>query len=150
MVIVLAFLLTKGVAQAVTPFIRQDDWPFLLPAGTTGVLPTSYYNVSEGRWLNSACGRHRPARHPHDRGADLRDRLRRARSGHVARAPPASGRASRSTRCSASRLFASCVWVQLLYWPGTLAPSVLMAAAAVWLLLWVAPAGAARAVARPR
>ena len=47
-------------------------------------------------------------------------------------------------------LFASCVWVQLVYWPGTLAPSVLMAAAAVWLLPWVAPAGAARAVARPR
>ena len=38
-------------------------------------------------------------------------------------------------------LFASCVWVQLLYWPGTLAPSVLMAAAAVWLLPWVAPRG---------
>ena len=53
-VIAVAFVLTQGVAQAVTPFIRQDDWPFLLPPHTPGALPTGYYDLSEGRWLNSA------------------------------------------------------------------------------------------------
>lgn len=139
-VIVLAFLLTKGVAQAVTPFIRQDDWPFLLPAGTTGVLPTSYYNVSEGRWLNSAwwavIGQH---------GTPTTAALTYA----IGYAVLVAGM-WRVLHLSGIRpglvvdallgiaLFASCVWVQLLYWPGTLAPSVLMAAAAVWLLPWAA------------
>ena len=50
LVIAVTVLLTQGVAQAVTPFIRQDDWPFLLPPDTLGVLPPSYYNDSEGRW----------------------------------------------------------------------------------------------------
>ncbi len=45
-VIAFAVLLTRGFAQAVTPFIRQDDWPFLLPAGTPGVIPTRYYDLS--------------------------------------------------------------------------------------------------------
>ena len=35
-------------------------------------------------------------------------------------------------------LFASSVWVQLLYWPGALTPSVLLSAAAIWLLPWAA------------
>src|SRR3954466_1055789 len=52
-VIAAAFVVTEGVAQAVTPFIRQDDWAFLLPEGSPGAVPPSYYNVSEGRWLNS-------------------------------------------------------------------------------------------------
>ncbi|WP_353508552.1 hypothetical protein [Intrasporangium sp.] len=139
-VIAAAFLLTQGVAQAVTPFIRQDDWPFLLPAGTRGVLPTSYYNLSEGRWLNSAwwavVGQHGTA-------------TTAALSYAVGYAALVAGmwrvchRAGIRPRPAVDALlgialFASCVWVQLLYWPGTLTPSVFVAAGALWLLPWAA------------
>ena len=139
-VIAAAFLLTRGVAQAVTPFIRQDDWPFLLPAGTHGVLPTSYYNESEGRWLNfawwAAVGQH---------GTPTTAALTYA-VGYAAlvagmwRVLHRSGIRPRPAvdALLGITLFASCVWVQLLYWPGTLTPSVLMAAAAMWLLPWAA------------
>ena len=30
-VILGASLLTRGFSQAVTPFIRHDDWPYLMP-----------------------------------------------------------------------------------------------------------------------
>ncbi|WP_353354398.1 hypothetical protein [Intrasporangium sp. DVR] len=137
-VVVAAFLLTRGVAQAVTPFIRQDDWPFLLPPDTSGVLPTTYYNVSEGRWLNWAwwavVGQHgtpTTAALTYAVGYALLVlgmwralRLSGLRTGPVVEA------------LLGLALFASCVWVQLLYWPGTLTPSVLMAAVAMWLLPW--------------
>jgi len=140
LVIAAAFLLTGGVAQAVTPFIRQDDWPFLLPAGTDGVLPTSYYNESEGRWLNfgwwAVVGRH---------GNATTAALTYA-VGYAAlvagmwRVLHRAGIRPRPTidALLGIALFASCVWVQLLYWPGTLSPSVLIAAAAMWLLPWAA------------
>ena len=139
-VIAVAFLLTKGVAQAVTPFIRQDDWPFLLPAGTRGVLPTSYYNISEGRWLNYAwwavVGQH---------GGPTIAALTYALGyallvAGMWRVLHRSGIRPRPAVdvLLGIALFASCVWVQLLYWPGTLTPSVLIAAAAIWLLPWAA------------
>lgn len=139
-VIAAAFLLTRGVAQAVTPFIRQDDWPFLLPAGTQGVLPTSYYNVSEGRWLNFAwwavVGQHgtvTTAALTYAVGyAALVAGMWRVLHRSGIRPGPAVD------ALLGIALFASCVWVQLLYWPGTLTPSVLIAAAAVWLLPWAA------------
>jgi hypothetical protein len=52
-VLAVVFVVTEGLAQAVTPFIRNDDWAFLLPPNTHGVLPISYWDKSEGRWLNT-------------------------------------------------------------------------------------------------
>src|SRR6478736_2519744 len=52
-VLAVVFVVTEGLAQAVTPFIRNDDWPFLLPPHLKGVLPISYWDKSEGRWLNT-------------------------------------------------------------------------------------------------
>ncbi len=139
-VIGVALLLTEGLAQAVTPFIRQDDWPFLLPANTHGVLPPSYYDSSEGRWLNTAwwslIGRH---------GGPTSAALTYA----VAYALLVAGlwRVLRHARIRPRpavdallgiALYASAVWVQLLYWPGTLTPSVVVGATAAWLLPWAA------------
>ncbi len=135
-VIAAAFLVTEGVAQAVTPFIRQDDWAFLLPEGSPGAVPPSYYNVSEGRWLNSGwwwlVGQH---------GTVTTAALTYA-TGYallVAGVWRVLHRAGVRPRPAVDALlgvalFASSVWVQLLYWPGALTPSVLVAAGAVWLL----------------
>lgn len=137
-VLLAAFLVSGGVTQAVTPFIRQDDWAFLLPEGTPGAVPPSYYNASEGRWLNSAwwwlVGQH---------GTTLTAALTYAvayallvagawRVLHVAGIRPRPA----VDALLGVALYASCVWVQLLYWPGTLTPSVMWGAAALWLLPW--------------
>jgi hypothetical protein len=135
-----AFLLTRGVSQAITPFIRQDDWPFLLPANTHGVIPPRYYDISEGRFLNSAwwvvVGQH---------GTPTTAALTYA-LGYAAlvagmwRVLHRSGIRPRPAVdvLLGVALFASSVWVQLLYWPGALTPSVLVAAVAIWLLPWAA------------
>ncbi|GGM86345.1 hypothetical protein GCM10009721_08910 [Terrabacter tumescens] len=135
-----AFLVTQAVAQAVTPFIRQDDWPFLLPDGTKGVLPPAYYNSSEGRWLNTlwwqVVGQH---------GTPTTASMTYA-VGYLAlvaglwRLLHLSGIRPRPVAdvLLGLALYASAVWVQLLYWPGALTPSVLVAAAAAWLLPWAA------------
>ncbi|GAA2740394.1 hypothetical protein GCM10009868_02420 [Terrabacter aerolatus] len=133
-----AFLVTSAVAQAVTPFIRQDDWPFLLPDGTQGVLPPAYYNSSEGRWLNTLwwqlIGQH---------GTPTTAAMTYA-VGYLAlvagvwRVLHLSGVRPRPVAdvLLGVALYASSVWVQLVYWPGALTPSVLVGAAAVWLLPW--------------
>ena len=136
--VTVAFVVTQGLAQAVTPFIRQDDWSFLLPDHSPGAIGPSYYNISEGRWLNTGwwwlVGQH---------GTPTTAALTYA----VGYALFVAG-AWRVLHLAGIRprpvvdvllgvaLFASCVWVQLLYWPGALTPSVLVAAASIWLLPW--------------
>ncbi|NUS41699.1 MAG: hypothetical protein HOP97_08765 [Terrabacter sp.] len=138
--IAFAFLVTQGVVQAVTPFIRQDDWTFLLPDDQPNVAPPRYYNISEGRWLNTGwwwlVGQHgtpTTAALTYALGyallvAGMWRVLRRSgvRPGPVVDA------------VLGVALYASCVWVQLLYWPGALTPSVLVGATAIWLLPWAA------------
>lgn len=138
--IAVAFLLTQGVAQAVTPFIRQDDWTFLLPDRTRGVVPPSYYNISEGRWLDTAwwfvVGQH---------GTPTTAALTYA-VGYALfvagmwRVLHLSGIRPRPVvdAILGIALYASPVWVQLLYWPGALTPSIIVAAAAIWVLPWAA------------
>ncbi|WP_076264144.1 hypothetical protein [Intrasporangium flavum] len=139
-VVAVALLVTEGLSQAVTPFIRKDDWPFLVPAGTTGVPSAVAHDLTEGRWLNTAwwhlvgqygtpttaaltyaagyallvAGLWRVLHHAGIRPGPLVDAL------------------------LGLAVFASAVWVQLLYWPGTLTPSVLVAAAGAWTLPWAA------------
>ncbi|WP_076264143.1 hypothetical protein [Intrasporangium flavum] len=135
-----AFLVTQGVAQAVTPFIRQDDWTFLLPDNTKDVVPPSYYNISEGRWLNTGwwwlVGQHgTPASAAITYAIGYAVlvagmwrvlRLAGVRPGVVVDA------------LLGLALYASAIWVQLLYWPGALTPSIIVGAAAMWLLPWAA------------
>ena len=140
LVIIAASLLTRGFSQAVTPFIRHDDWPYLVPAGTEGVTSVAEHDLYEGRWLNTlwwaVVGQH---------GTPTSASLTYA----VGYGFVVAGM-WRVLRLSGIRprpvvdvllgvaLFASAVWVQLLYWPGALTPSVLVAAVALWTLPWAA------------
>ncbi len=139
-VLAVVFVVTEGLAQAVTPFIRNDDWPFLLPPHLEGVLPISYWDKSEGRWLNTVwwtlIGQH---------GSATTAALTYAVAyvllvaglwrvlHHVGIRPGLV-----TDVLVGVALYASAVWVQLLYWPGTLTPSVVVGAVAVWLLPWAA------------
>ncbi|TQM64991.1 hypothetical protein [Humibacillus xanthopallidus] len=135
-----ACVLTRGFSQAVTPFIRHDDWPYLVPANTPGVTSVAEHDLYEGRWLNTlwwaVIGQH---------GTPTSASLTYA----VAYALVVAGM-WRVLHLSGIRprpavdallgvaLFASAVWVQLLYWPGALTPSVVVAAVALWTLPWAA------------
>jgi hypothetical protein len=140
LVIVAASLLTRGFSQAVTPFIRHDDWPYLVPAGTPGVTSVAEHDLYEGRWLNTlwwaVVGQH---------GTPTSASLTYAVAyGFVVagmwRVLHLSGIRPRPVvdALLGVALFASAVWVQLLYWPGALTPSVLVAAVALWTLPWAA------------
>jgi len=139
-VVAVALLVTEGLAQAVTPSIRLDDWPFLVPAGTSGVQSAVAHGLTEGRWLNTAWwqavgqyGTPTTAALMYTAGyallvAGLWRSLHRA---GIRPAPLVDALLGLA-------VFASAVWVQLLYWPGTLTPSVLVAAAGAWTLPWAA------------
>src|SRR5262245_39613524 len=48
-------LLSSGVLQQLlTPYIRRDDWPFLLPPDTPGAGDPLRKVEEEGRWLSYA------------------------------------------------------------------------------------------------
>lgn len=139
-VLVLALVLTDAVSQAIAPFIRRDDWPYLLPPDTPTAAGVVAKNLNEGRWLNSAwwyvVGQHSTAT-----SASLTYvaayvvfvaglwRLLRLRLPRLHWAVDA---------LLGLTLFVSVIWVRLFYWPGTLTPSMLVAATGVWTLPHVA------------
>lgn len=118
--------------QVVTPFIRRDDWPYLLPTRVPGSFDIYARNLAEGRWLNYlwwlVVGQHESPSVASvvyalayaffvvgfTRLFDLRGRL--------------------ATGLLALAVFASPLWERLVYWPATLTPSVIVAALAVWTL----------------
>jgi hypothetical protein len=128
--------LTDAVSQAVTPYIRRDDWPYLLPPDTPTAAGVVAKNLLEGRWLNSAwwyvIGQHSTA-------ASAAVTYAAAYALFVAglwrvvrlRLPQLHWAVDALLGLA---LFVSVVWVRLLYWPGTLTPSVLLAATGVWTL----------------
>ncbi|MEW1953700.1 hypothetical protein [Terrabacter sp. NPDC080008] len=137
-VIAFALLVTEALPQALTPFIRQDDWPFLVPENTSGVTSVAEHDLYEGRWLNhlwwAVIGQH---------GTPTSAAITYAvgyalvvaglwRVLHLAGIRP---RPLVDVLLGVA-LYASAVWVQLLYWPGVLTPSVLVAAGALWTLPW--------------
>ncbi|MHA3835044.1 hypothetical protein ACXR8F_04890 [Terrabacter sp. AAH1] len=140
LVIAVAMLVSDGIAQVVTPFIRSDDWPFLLPAQSPGVGSVLSHGFTEGRWLNTAwwaaVGQHGTPTSASVTYA-LGYGLFVAGTWRVLHAAGLRPRLVVDILIGVA-LFVSAVWVELLYWPGTLTPSVLVAAAAVWTLPWVA------------
>ena len=138
-VLVVALVVTDAVSQAVVPFVRRDDWPFLLPPHTPSATDVYAKNLLEGRWLNWAwwlgIGQH---------STPLAASLTyvTAYVVFVAGLWRVLRPADRDLHWAVDALlglavFASALWVQLLYWPDTLTPSVLVAAIAVWTLPWV-------------
>jgi MFS family permease len=121
-----------AVSQLVTPFVRRDDWPFLLPAGVPGIDDPLDKVREEGRWLSYGwwfvVGQHgTPATavvvlftayvlfvlglwRLFDEGGVISGAL------------------------LAVALLLSPLWVRLAYWPGTLSASAVVAAVAVWTL----------------
>ncbi|GAA2022951.1 hypothetical protein GCM10009740_10100 [Terrabacter terrae] len=139
-VLAVALVLTEAFNQAVTPFIRHDDWPFLVPENTAGVTSVAEHDLYEGRWLNhlwwAVVGQHGTPT-----SAAITYALGYAllvaglwRVLHLAGIRPRP----LVDALLGLALYASAVWVQLLYWPGALTASVLVAAGAVWALPWAA------------
>jgi hypothetical protein len=140
LVLLAASLLTRGVSQAVTPFIRHDDWPYLVPANTPGVTSVAEHDLYEGRWLNTlwwaVIGQHGTPT-----SASLTYAVAYALTvAAMWRVLHLSGIRPRPAvdALLGLALYASAVWVQLLYWPGALTPSVVVAAVALWALPWAA------------
>jgi hypothetical protein len=135
-VLLVALVLTDAVTQALWPLLRNDDWPYILPVHTPGTIDNYLKNQREGRWLNYvawlAVGQH---------STPLWASLTyvAAYAAFVAGLWRLLWRADTRTPWPVQALvglalFASVAWVRLLYWPGTLAPSAIVAAAGVWLL----------------
>lgn len=135
-VVVAAVVLTEVWAQALAPWIRRDDWPYLLPDNTPTATDVVAKNLNEGRWLNSAwwfvVGQHGTA-------------LSASLTYVTAYVVFAVGLwrllrpVDRTLHWAVDAVlglavFASALWVRLFYWPATLTPSLIVAAVGVWTL----------------
>ncbi|GAB3047750.1 hypothetical protein GCM10027053_02090 [Intrasporangium mesophilum] len=135
-VLVIALIVTGVWEQAVAPFIRRDDWPYLLPSHTPGAGSVLSKDLHEGRWLNTLWWKV-IGQHSTPLSASLT---------YVAAYLGFVVGFWRILRLAMPRLhwavdallgftiFVSALWVQLFYWPGTLTPSVIVAAVGVWTL----------------
>ena len=130
--VALGVLASGYVAQVVTPFIRRDDWPYMLPMDIPGGSDVWRKNLTEGRWLNYVwwlvIGQH---------GTPVMASVLFALSyaffvvGFV-RLFDVRGKVAAGLLTLA--VFASPLWERLVYWPATLAQSIIVAAVAVWTL----------------
>ncbi|WP_392544414.1 hypothetical protein [Oryzobacter telluris] len=127
--ITVALVVSGMVAQLAAPYIRRDDWPFLLPRGTSGTADPLDKVREEGRWLGYAwwllVGQH---------GTPLTAVF--VLVGSYALFAVGFWRLFDSTGWVAgtllgAALLVSPLWVRLAYWPGTLSASAVVAAAAV-------------------
>jgi hypothetical protein len=126
-------LFGSGVlGQLLTPFVRRDDWPFLLPGGVPGVADPLDKVREEGRWLSYGwwfvVGQH---------GTPV-TAVVVLFAAYVLfviglwRLFDEHGIVSGALLTLA--LLLSPLWVRLVYWPGTLSASAVVAAVAVWTL----------------
>lgn len=130
--ILVVALVTGLVMQVAHPFIRHDDWGFSLSSDEPGSTDIWIRNQYEGRWLTwvwwRLLGQHLSivmatsvfvvAYSAWVVGMVRLLRLRRWWHQTIA----------------ATALLVSTTWIQLVYWPGTLSPSMVVAAVAVWTL----------------
>ena len=131
-----ALFVTGAVTQAATPFIRLDDFTYMVPEGTTGVPNVWRRNLLEGRWLTYAwwfvIGQH---------GTPLSASIMYVTAYVLLVAglwrvlhlglPDLHWGVDALLGLS---LFVSPIWVLLFYWPATLTPSTVVGATALWLL----------------
>ncbi|CAN7147756.1 hypothetical protein LJR027_000029 [Terrabacter sp. LjRoot27] len=130
----LALVVTGAVLQVAHPFIRHDDWPFTLARREPGSAAQFSRNLYEGRWLNTVYWYVIGQRTSIVVASTV---FVVAYSAFVwgfvrALAPPNR----LSTFVLTFAVFVSAIWVRLVYWPGTLSASMIVAATAVWTLPW--------------
>jgi hypothetical protein len=130
----LALVVTGAVLQVAHPFIRHDDWPFTLGRHEPGSAAQFSRNLYEGRWLNTVYWYVIGQRTSIVVASTI---FVVAYSAFVwgfvrALAPPTR----LSTFVLTFAVFVSAIWVRLVYWPGTLSASMIVAATAVWTLPW--------------
>ena len=130
--LVLALVVTGAVLQVAHPFIRHDDWAFTLGRHEPGSAAQFSRNLYEGRWLNTVYWYVIGQRTSIVVASTI---FVAAYSAFVwgfvrALAPPNR----LSTFVLTFALFVSAIWVRLVYWPGTLSASMVVAATAVWTL----------------
>ena len=134
--VALVVAMTGVVAQLVHPFVRRDDWPFLLPRNSPGANDPIDKVRQEGRWLSYGwwwlIGQHGT---PVTAAvvffvAYLLFVVGLWRLFGIGQAVPGV--------LLGAALMVSPVWVRLTYWPGTLSASAVVAAAGVWVLPWAA------------
>lgn len=130
-------VVTTGVlAQLGSPFVRRDDWPFLLPRHAAGAVDPVDKVRQEGRWL-SYCWWWLVGQHGTPVTAVVVLFVTYAvfvvglwRLFAIAGVLPGA--------LLGAALLVSPVWVRLIYWPGTLSPAFIVAAVGVWVLPWAA------------
>jgi len=133
-VVAAVVLVTGMLAQLSTPFIRRDDWPFLVPSDTPGAADPLTKVRQEGRWLNYAwwlvIGWHATP-------AVASVIFFTAYAVFVVGLWRLFALRSRVTGgLLLAALLVSPLWVRLSYWPGSLVASAVVTASAVWLLPW--------------
>lgn len=133
-VVLVILVLTGLVVQVAHPFIRHDDWGFAVSADEPGATNVWARNLYEGRWLTwlwwRVLGQHltvvmASAIFVLAYSAWVVGMVRLIRL-------PIWWHQMLATMA----LLTSVVWIRLVYWPSTLSPSMVVAAAAVWTLPW--------------
>ena len=121
----LALVVTGAVLQVAHPFIRHDDWPFTLVATSRDHRHSVIRNLYEGRWLNTVYWYVIGQRTSIVVASTV---FVVAYSAFVwgfvrALAPPTR----LSTFVLTFAVFVSATWIRLIYWPGTLSASMIVA-----------------------
>lgn len=132
--VVIGVVLSGVLPQLLAPFIRRDDWQYMLPAGTPGVTDLYARNHYEGRWVNYA---YWLVLGQHSSPALAVLVLFTAYLLFVV----GLWRLFATTSWVAGvllglALLVSPIWIRLIYWPATLGPSAVVAATGVWTLPW--------------
>lgn len=130
---VAAVIVASGMlAQLAAPYVRRDDWPFLLPRGAPGAEDPLAKVREEGRWLSYVwwllVGQH---------GTPVTAALAFV-AAYVVFTVGLWRLFGESRRVAGvvlgAVLLVSPIWVRLVYWPGTPTASALVAAVGVWTL----------------
>ena len=129
-------LVTGILAQLAGPYVRRDDWPYLLPADAPGAADPLTKVREEGRWVNYGwwllVGQHGT---PVTAVVVFFTAYALFAVG-LWRLLRVTGRVTGVILGVA--LLVSPLWIRLIYWPGTLSASAVVAAAGVWSLPWAA------------
>ena len=130
--IALAIVVTGVYLQLTHPFIRHDDWPYTLRRSEPGGQDIFARNRYEGRWLNWLYWYFLGKRTSIVVASAIFFTSYAAYVWAMVRLL-ALTRAVHVFLVTFA-LMVSAIWIRLIYWPGTLSASMIVAAVAVWTL----------------